>query len=97
MPSRNRTTSEGTHKALVRPASVHMRGVSYSPPGPCSTDSAGSSLSIDEAELDRMPHTPDDHTILEENADDALQWPHDSGEAIVNEIQRNIRQGLCKF
>lgn len=81
MPSRNRTTSEGTHKALIRPASMHMRGVSYSPPGPCCTDSAGSSLSIDEVDADRMSHaaTPDDHTILEEMADDSAMWPNDPG------------------
>jgi len=84
MPSRNRTTSEGTHKTLIRPSSVHMRGISHSPPasGVYYTDSAGSSLSIDEPDmLERVSHaaTPDEHTIFEENADDALLGPMDPG------------------
>ncbi|KAL0274703.1 UNVERIFIED_CONTAM: hypothetical protein PYX00_002767 [Menopon gallinae] len=102
MPSRNRTSSECGHHVGVmphptrishygsRPLSMHSRGLSYSPPiasGPCSTDSAGSSVSIDDGEMDmalsatspRYGHssTPDEPAILEENCDDYSHWTHE--------------------
>ncbi|XP_076388915.1 insulin receptor substrate 1 chico isoform X3 [Megachile rotundata] len=81
LPSRARTTSEShpssvlshprsTHfiPHVLRPHSMYVRGLSYSPPissmpispasGACSTDSAGSSLSMDD----------------EENGDDYAPW-----------------------
>ncbi|XP_058807269.1 insulin receptor substrate 1-like isoform X2 [Phymastichus coffea] len=83
---------------MIRPHSVHTRAgmmMSYSPPvgsmpispasGACSTDSAGSSLSIDDASenmdegvLAKFGHslTPDEPVILEENADDYVPWSH---------------------
>ncbi|KAK1122111.1 hypothetical protein K0M31_009950 [Melipona bicolor] len=80
---------------VLRPHSVYvMKGVSYSPPitsmpispasGACSTDSAGSSLSMDdggenvleEGTVSRYGHslTPDEPVILEENGDDYAPW-----------------------
>ncbi|XP_029048605.1 insulin receptor substrate 1 isoform X6 [Osmia bicornis bicornis] len=107
LPSRARTTSE-SHPASVlshprsthfvphvlRPHSMYVRGLSYSPPissmpispasGACSTDSAGSSLSMDEGgenileegTVSRYGHslTPDEPVILEENGDDYAPW-----------------------
>ncbi|XP_076647186.1 insulin receptor substrate 1 chico isoform X4 [Halictus rubicundus] len=107
LPSRARTTSE-SHPATVlshprnthfvphilRPHSMYVRGLSYSPPiasmpispasGACSTDSAGSSLSMDdggesaleESAVSRYGHslTPDEPVILEENGDDYAAW-----------------------
>ncbi|KAK9301327.1 hypothetical protein QLX08_006264 [Tetragonisca angustula] len=82
---------------VLRPHSVYvMKGVSYSPPitsmpispasGACSTDSAGSSLSMDdggenvleEGTVSRYGHslTPDEPVILEENGDDYAPWSH---------------------
>ncbi|XP_043524973.1 insulin receptor substrate 1 isoform X2 [Frieseomelitta varia] len=82
---------------VLRPHSVYvMKGVSYSPPitsmpispasGACSTDSAGSSLSMDdggenvleEGIVSRYGHslTPDEPVILEENGDDYAPWSH---------------------
>lgn len=82
-----------------RPHSMYNRGISYSPPvasspvspasGACSTDSAGSSLSMDgdgmgegswgmgEGESGRYGHslTPDEPVIMEENCDDYAPWP----------------------
>lgn len=75
-----------------RPHSMHSRGLSYSPPaasGPCSTDSAGSSLSIDDGEVElavsatspRYGHssTPDEPAIIEENCDDYTPWSRGTG------------------
>nr|CAD7431788.1 unnamed protein product [Timema monikensis] len=83
------------HGGPNRPHSMYSRGISYSPPvgsspvspasGACSTDSAGSSLSIDEGEgwaeegvlgLGRYGHslTPDEPVILEENCDEYVAW-----------------------
>lgn len=107
LPSRARTTSE-SHPAsilshprsshfvshVLRPHSMYVRGLSYSPPiasmpispasGACSTDSAGSSLSMDdggesvleEGTVSRYGHslTPDEPVILEENGDDYAPW-----------------------
>ncbi|XP_034946851.1 insulin receptor substrate 1-like isoform X2 [Chelonus insularis] len=78
----------------TRPHSMYSRGLSYSPPvssmpispasGACSTDSAGSSLSMDdgtdsmleESTTTRYGHslTPDEPVILEENMDDYVPW-----------------------
>ncbi|XP_033231449.1 insulin receptor substrate 1-like isoform X5 [Belonocnema kinseyi] len=80
-----------------RPHSMYGRGISYSPPvtsmpispasGACSTDSAGSSLSMDDGVIEnimeegltpaRYGHslTPDEPVILEENGDDYAPWP----------------------
>nr|XP_012143041.1 PREDICTED: insulin receptor substrate 1 isoform X6 [Megachile rotundata] len=107
LPSRARTTSEShpssvlshprsTHfiPHVLRPHSMYVRGLSYSPPissmpispasGACSTDSAGSSLSMDdggenileEGTVSRYGHslTPDEPVILEENGDDYAPW-----------------------
>ncbi|XP_076634925.1 insulin receptor substrate 1 chico isoform X5 [Colletes latitarsis] len=107
LPSRARTTSEShpasvlshsrnTHfvSHILRPHSMYVRGLSYSPPissmpispasGACSTDSAGSSLSMDdggenvleEGTVSRYGHslTPDEPVILEENGDDYALW-----------------------
>ncbi|XP_076168627.1 insulin receptor substrate 1 chico isoform X2 [Ptiloglossa arizonensis] len=107
LPSRARTTSEShpasvlshsrnTHfvSHILRPHSMYVRGLSYSPPiasmpispasGACSTDSAGSSLSMDdggenvleEGTVSRYGHslTPDEPVILEENCDDYASW-----------------------
>ncbi|XP_076761841.1 insulin receptor substrate 1 chico isoform X4 [Xylocopa sonorina] len=108
LPSRARTTSEShptsilshprsTHFVphVLRPHSMYVRGLSYSPPiasmpispgasGTCSTDSAGSSLSMDdggegtleESTMSRYGHslTPDEPVILEENGDDYAPW-----------------------
>ncbi|KAK7867784.1 hypothetical protein R5R35_001203 [Gryllus longicercus] len=91
----------GTHLApghcgAVRPHSMYTRGVSYSPPvgsspvspasGACSTDSTGSSLSIDDpsanawteegmVELGRYSTslTPDEPAIME--VEEYAQWP----------------------
>lgn len=84
-----------------RPHSMYNRGISYSPPvasspvspasGACSTDSAGSSLSMDgdgvgegswgmgDGESGRYGHslTPDEPVIMEENCDDYAPWPAD--------------------
>lgn len=78
-----------------RPHSMHSRGLSHSPPfasGPCSTDSAGSSVSIDDCELDlavsatspRYGHssTPDEPAIIEENSYDYSQWNPENGELL---------------
>ncbi|XP_017795759.1 PREDICTED: insulin receptor substrate 1 [Habropoda laboriosa] len=83
----------GSH--VLRPHSMYVRGgLSYSPPitsipispasGACSTDSAGSSLSMDdggenileEGTVSRYGHslTPDEPVILEENGDDYALW-----------------------
>lgn len=79
---------------VMRPHSMYVKGVSYSPPissmpispasGACSTDSAGSSLSMDdggenvleEGTVSRYGHslTPDEPVILEENGDDYAPW-----------------------
>ncbi|XP_066589389.1 insulin receptor substrate 1-like isoform X4 [Prorops nasuta] len=79
---------------VSRPHSMFGRGLSYSPPvssmpispasGACSTDSAGSSLSMDdggenileESTGSRYGHslTPDEPVILEENGDDYAVW-----------------------
>lgn len=105
MPSRPRTSSEGTHPmhnwvqprsylAPHRPQSLYAREVSHSPPAespvsppsaPCSIDSAGSSLSIDDSEqwaetdaiLGRYGHslTPDE-AIAEENYDECPDSPY---------------------
>lgn len=105
MPSRARTSSEGTHPihtwgqprlylAPHRPQSLYVREISHSPPAEspisppsaaCSTDSAGSSLSIDDSEqwvetdtiLGRYGHslTPDE-AIAEENYDDCPDSPY---------------------
>ncbi|CAB0011285.1 unnamed protein product [Nesidiocoris tenuis] len=73
------------------PSTSYNRGISYSPPGAsspvspgsaaCSTDSAGSSLSMDSDVTDghwedRYSHslTPDEPVIVEENADDYAPW-----------------------
>lgn len=76
---------------------MYVRGLSYSPPitsmpispasGACSTDSAGSSLSMDdggdtaleESTVSRYGHslTPDEPVILEENGDDYAPWSMD--------------------
>ncbi|KAF2898452.1 hypothetical protein ILUMI_07722 [Ignelater luminosus] len=104
MPSRARTSSEGTHPihtwaqsrsylAPHRPQSLYVREISHSPPAEspvsppsaaCSTDSAGSSLSIDDSEqwpetdtiLGRYGHslTPDE-AIAEENYDECPDSP----------------------
>lgn len=84
-----------THFAphVTRPHSMHVRGLSSSPvssipmspaSGACSTDSAGSSLSMDEGpdnileegSTARFGHslTPDEPVILEENGDDYASW-----------------------
>ncbi|XP_051170656.1 insulin receptor substrate 1-B isoform X2 [Leptopilina boulardi] len=83
----------GSH--APRPHSMYGRGMSYSPPvssmpispasGACSTDSAGSSLSMDDGSenileeglTSRYGHslTPDEPVILEENGDDYAPWP----------------------
>ncbi|KAG7188999.1 hypothetical protein KM043_008595 [Ampulex compressa] len=80
---------------VPRPHSMHGKGLSYSPPissmpmspasGACSTDSAGSSLSMDdggenaleEGAVSRYGHslTPDEPVIFEENGDDYALWP----------------------
>ncbi|KAK5641019.1 hypothetical protein RI129_009566 [Pyrocoelia pectoralis] len=104
MPSRARTSSEGTHPIHAwgqprvylahRPQSLYAREISHSPPtespisppsAACSTDSAGSSLSIDDSEqwaesdtiLGRYSHslTPDE-AIAEENYDDCPDSPY---------------------
>ncbi|XP_063244069.1 uncharacterized protein LOC134543147 isoform X2 [Bacillus rossius redtenbacheri] len=91
-----------------RPHSMYSRGISYSPPvgsspvspasGACSTDSAGSSLSIDDGDgwgdvapdgsnaLGRYGHslTPDEPVILEENCDECLSWSNATGEKCGN-------------
>ncbi|XP_015176452.1 PREDICTED: insulin receptor substrate 1 isoform X4 [Polistes dominula] len=79
---------------VPRPHSMYGRGLSYSPPvssmpispasGACSTDSAGSSLSmedgieniLEEGTGSRYGHslTPDEPVILEENGDDYAAW-----------------------
>ncbi|KAK2582639.1 hypothetical protein KPH14_004920 [Odynerus spinipes] len=79
---------------VPRPHSMYGRGLSYSPPvssmpispasGACSTDSAGSSLSmedggeniLEEGTSSRYGHslTPDEPVILEENGDDYAPW-----------------------
>jgi insulin receptor substrate 1 len=79
---------------VPRPHSMHSRMMSYSPPvasipinptsAACSTDSAGSSLSMDDASENIMEEgmiskyghslTPDEPVILEENADDYVPW-----------------------
>lgn len=80
---------------ILRPHSMYVRGgLSYSPPitsmpispgsGAYSTDSAGSSLSMDdggesaleESAVSRYGHslTPDEPVILEENGDDYAPW-----------------------
>ncbi|XP_043685812.1 insulin receptor substrate 1 isoform X3 [Vespula pensylvanica] len=79
---------------VPRPHSMYGRGLSYSPPvssmpispasGACSTDSAGSSLSmedggeniLEEGTGSRYGHslTPDEPVILEENGDDYAPW-----------------------
>ncbi|XP_043492011.1 insulin receptor substrate 1 isoform X5 [Polistes fuscatus] len=79
---------------VPRPHSMYGRGLSYSPPvssmpispasGACSTDSAGSSLSmedggeniLEESTGSRYGHslTPDEPVILEENGDDYAAW-----------------------
>lgn len=80
---------------VPRPHSMYGRGLSYSPPvssmpispasGACSTDSAGSSLSMDDGTENileegttssRYGHslTPDEPVILEENSDDYAPW-----------------------
>ncbi|XP_015435161.1 PREDICTED: insulin receptor substrate 1 isoform X1 [Dufourea novaeangliae] len=107
LPSRARTSSEShptsvmshsrnSHFAshILRPHSMYVKGLSYSPPiasmpispasGACSTDSAGSSLSMDdggesaleESAVSRYGHslTPDEPVILEENGDDYAPW-----------------------
>ncbi|XP_061940087.1 insulin receptor substrate 1 isoform X3 [Apis cerana] len=107
LPSRGRTTSESHPTSIIshprsshfvshvmRPHSMYVKGVSYSPPissmpispasGACSTDSAGSSLSMDdggenvleEGTVSRYGHslTPDEPVILEENGDDYAPW-----------------------
>lgn len=106
MPSRARTSSEGTtaitvthsirsHLTPHRPQSLYARDISHSPPAgspvspasaACSTDSAGSSLSIDEPDawpdyaetpLGRYAHslTPDE-PIAEENCDETTDNPY---------------------
>lgn len=80
---------------VARPHSMHSRVIlSYSPPvasmpispasAACSTDSAGSSLSMDDASENIMEEgvlakyghslTPDEPVILEENGDDYVPW-----------------------
>ncbi|XP_043597647.1 insulin receptor substrate 1 isoform X2 [Bombus pyrosoma] len=81
-------------RSTLRPHSMYGKGASYSPPitsmpispasGACSTDSAGSSLSMDdggenvleEGTVSRYGHslTPDEPVILEENGDDYAPW-----------------------
>ncbi|XP_060823387.1 insulin receptor substrate 1 isoform X3 [Bombus pascuorum] len=81
-------------RSTLRPHSMYGKGASYSPPitsmpispasGACSTDSAGSSLSMDdggenvleEGTVSRYGHslTPDEPVILEENGDDYAAW-----------------------
>lgn len=106
MPSRARTSSEGTtaitvthsirsHLTPHRPQSLYARDISHSPPAgspvspasaACSTDSAGSSLSIDEPDawpdyaetpMGRYGHslTPDE-PIAEENCDETTDNPY---------------------
>lgn len=88
VPSRTRTISDGSHRNLVpncgssRPHSVCWpAGSPVSPAsGPCSTDSPGSSLSIDEGEGEGWGGyghslTPDEPVILEENCSDDAMWP----------------------
>ncbi|XP_076679107.1 insulin receptor substrate 1 chico isoform X4 [Andrena cerasifolii] len=110
LPSRARATSESHPTSVLshprnahfvphvlRPHSMYVRGLSYSPPitsmpispasGACSTDSAGSSLSMDdggetaleESTVSRYGHslTPDEPVILEENGDDYAPWSMD--------------------
>ncbi|XP_017877177.1 insulin receptor substrate 1 isoform X2 [Ceratina calcarata] len=80
--------------SALRPHSMYARGLSYSPPvtstpmsptsGAYSTDSAGSSLSMDdggenaleEGTISRYGHslTPEEPVILEENGDDYAPW-----------------------
>lgn len=87
-------TSHLASQSSARPHSMYTRGLSYSPPissmpispasGACSTDSAGSSLSMDdgtdsmleESTTARYGHslTPDEPVILEENVDDYVPW-----------------------
>ena len=91
----SRAVHLGSH--APRPHSMYGRGMSYSPPvssmpispasGACSTDSAGSSLSMDDGVIEnimeegltpaRYGHslTPDEPVILEENGDDYAPWP----------------------
>ncbi|XP_066992587.2 insulin receptor substrate 1 isoform X2 [Anabrus simplex] len=69
-----------------RPHSMYSRGISYSPPvasspvspasAACSTDSASSSLSIDDGENYSYGHslTPDEPVIMEENCDEYERW-----------------------
>ncbi|PNF28092.1 hypothetical protein B7P43_G12254 [Cryptotermes secundus] len=88
VPSRTRTISDGPHRSLVpncgssRPHSVCWpAGSPVSPAsGPCSTDSPGSSLSIDEGDGEGWGGyghslTPDEPVILEENCSDDAIWP----------------------
>ncbi|XP_063985139.1 insulin receptor substrate 1-like isoform X2 [Diachasmimorpha longicaudata] len=92
----------------VRPHSMYGRGLSYSPPvssmpispasGACSTDSAGSSLSMDEGGDNMMNEesstryghslTPDEPVILEENMDDYVPW---SNNAQANKYSPNFK------
>lgn len=77
----------------ARPHSMYGRGLSYSPPvssmpispasGACSTDSAGSSLSMDDGADNMIEETgtryghsltPDEPVILEENMDEYVPW-----------------------
>ncbi|XP_044004614.1 probable serine/threonine-protein kinase nek3 isoform X2 [Aphidius gifuensis] len=96
MPIHNKTVHLAPHTS-TRPHSMYGRGVSYSPPGTsmpispasCSTDSAGSSLSMDdnncdnnaieETAISRYGHslTPDEPVIFEENDDYAI-WSNDN-------------------
>lgn len=76
-------------QSLYRTGAIHTRTYSVamlclascSPvSGPCSTDSPGSSLSIDEAEGEGWGGyghslTPDEPVILEENCSDDAVWP----------------------
>ncbi|XP_054266628.1 insulin receptor substrate 1-B isoform X2 [Macrosteles quadrilineatus] len=96
-----------------RPHSMYIRNISYSPPvgsspvspasGACSTDSAGSSLSMDgdggeggwgmEGES-RYGHslTPDEPVILEENSDDYAPWHAGEDEKLNNYV---MERSLC--
>ncbi|KAL1139983.1 hypothetical protein AAG570_006960 [Ranatra chinensis] len=92
-----------------RPHSMYNRvGISYSPPvgsspvspasGACSTDSAGSSLSMDgetvdgiwETEGGRFVHSPEEPAIMEENSDDYWQA---EDEKLNNNV--NTERSLC--
>ncbi|XP_043471304.1 insulin receptor substrate 1 isoform X4 [Leptopilina heterotoma] len=107
----------GSH--APRPHSMYGRGMSYSPPvssmpispasGACSTDSAGSSLSMDDGSenileeglTSRYGHslTPDEPVILEENGDDYAPWPSNQQKYSPNYKSHSPSQviPLCGF